>query len=58
MWMGCYSLQEIADVIGYDKGAISKMLDLQQLLNNGTESESQQSSENPGLTQDSENRQF
>jgi hypothetical protein len=50
MWMGCYSLQEISDAIGYDKGAISKSLDLEQLLKNATAGENQQSSENPPLT--------
>lgn len=49
MWMGCYSLQEIADAVGYDKGAISKSLDLEQLLKNGDEAESQHLSENPEL---------
>lgn len=43
--------------IGYDKSAISKTLDLQQLLNNGTEAENQQLSENTELA-NGDDREF
>ena len=58
MWMGCYSQQEIADEVGYTQKAISEFLESLQAIPNGTDAENSNLSENPELTNDSENREF
>ena len=56
--MGCYSAQEIADAVGYSKPAVIEFTNFLQSVANGTSADSDLLSENPELTNDSENREF
>ena len=58
LWMGCYSAQEIADAIGYSKPAVIEFTNFLQSVGNGIGADSDLSSENPELANDSENREF
>jgi len=54
MWMGCYDNQEIADSIGFSRPVISEFVNSIPSVGNGIGAESNDSSENPELAQDSE----
>ena len=56
--MGCYSDQEIADAVGFSRRSISEFTELLQVGENGIGAENADLSENPELTNDSENREF
>jgi len=58
MWMGCYSDQEIADAVGFSRRSISEFTESLQVGENGIGAENADLSENPELTNDSENREF
>lgn len=58
MWMACYSQQEIAERVGFDRTAVTKLLDSLQVVKNGTDAENHEPDENPQLASEDDRRWF
>ena len=58
LWMACHSQQEIAEEVGYAPGPVSEFLKSLQVFGNGIDAENEDSSENPALANEAENREF
>lgn len=50
MWMACYDNQEIADAIGFSRPVVSEFVNSIPSVGNGMSADSDDSSENPELT--------
>ena len=58
MWLACWTQEEIATEVGYDRTAVSKFLDSLQDVKNGTGAEIHESSEKAALTETDADREF